>query len=261
VRRLGALFNQIRTMPSMQLRKKLPVIATLLSLGGLTGVAMNAGGSRKRDHGAVPVADIRTVTMQQTIHRYKHVGIGGPSNGSWPVGGGVATVGHRIAVAVHTRASGAKATSKALSSGGHSNVKSGPSGTHRTVGKHQPAGGGVRSATPTTRSSGSSASSGSKGHGSGGGANNPPAGGNPTTKPSGSSSETTGTSTPTAPTPPTTKPSGAPPSGESGGGTPTTPTPPPTTKPSGAPEGGGSGGGSGEEGGGKNKGGGGHGDD
>jgi len=258
VRRLGALFNQIRTMPSMQLRKKLPVVATLLSLGGLTGVAMNAGGSRKRDHGAVPVADIRTVTMQQTIHRYKHVGIGGPSNGSWPVGGGVATVGHRIAVAVHTRASGAKATPKALSSGGHSNVKSGPSGTHRTVGKHQPAGGG-HNATPTTRSSGSSGSSGSKGHGSGGGASNQPAGGNPTTKPSGSSSETTGTSTPTTPTPPTTKPSGAPPSGESGGGTPTTPTPPPTTKPSGAPEGGGSGGG--EEVGGKNKGGGGHGED
>jgi hypothetical protein len=237
----------------MQLRKKLPVVATLLSLGGLTGVAMNAGGSRKRDDGAVPVADIRTVTMQQTIHRYKHVGIGGPANDSWPVGGGVATVGHRIAVAVHTRASGAKATPKALSSGGHSNVKSGPSGTHRTVGKHQPAGSG-HSATPSTRSSGSG---GSKSHGSGGGASNPPARGNPTTKPSGNSSETTGTSTPTTPAPPTTKPSGAPPSGESGGGTPTTPTPPPTTKPSGAPEGGGSGG----EGGGETKGGGGHGED
>ncbi len=99
----------------MQLRKKLPVVATLLSLGGLTGVAMNAGGGRKRDQSAVAVADTRTVTMQQTVHRYKHVGIGGPANGSWPVGGGVAAVGQRIAVAVHTRASGAKATPKALS--------------------------------------------------------------------------------------------------------------------------------------------------
>lgn len=233
----------------MQLAKKLPVVATLLSLGGLTGVAMNAGGGRKRDQSAVAVADTRTVTMQQTIHRYKHVGIGGPANGSWPIGGGVATVGHRIAVAVHTRASGAKATPKALSSGGHSKVKSGPSGIHRTSSTHHPVSGG-HSATPTTRSSGSS---GSKSHGSGGGASNPPAGGNPTTKPSASSSET-GASTPTTPTPPTTKPSGAPPSGESGGGTPTTPTPPPTTKPSGAPEGGGSGGG--EES--KQKGGGGH---
>src|SRR5665213_15347 len=58
----------------MQLRKKLTVAATCLSLGGLTGVAMSAGGARKRDQAPVPMADIRTVTTQQTIHRYKYLG-------------------------------------------------------------------------------------------------------------------------------------------------------------------------------------------
>ncbi|HEX7609883.1 MAG TPA: hypothetical protein VF380_04340 [Solirubrobacteraceae bacterium] len=223
-----------------QLRNKLTVGATVLSLGGLTGVAMSAGG-RKSDQRAVPAADIRTVTTQQTIRRYRHLGAGGSSNGTWAQSGAVFAVAHAPGTAVRTRASGAKTAYRQTANGTRPAVKSGPSGTHRTNrGKHSTSG--VHGASPTTHPSGSKPAGGKAA----------PAASNPTTKASGSTGETG--STQTSPAPPATKPSGAPAGGETGGGTPTTP-PPPSTKPSGAPGGGeGKGGEGGEPKGGEGKG-------
>lgn len=228
----------------MQLRKKLAVGATFLSLGGLTGVAMSAGAGRKREQSPVPLADVRTVTEQQTIRRYRHIGAGGSSTGS--AGGVIGAVGHSAGVAVRTRVSGSKVKANATGYLGSTAVKSGPSGAHAAPGARHTAtsshGSGAQGTSPTTRLSGSKTHTTSS-------AGTAPATGNPTTKPSGSTGETTSAPTSTTP-PPTTKPSGAPPSGGSGGGTTgtgTTPTPPPTTKPSGSKEGsetsGGSGGG------------------
>ena len=81
--------------------------ATLLSLGGLTAVAMTSG-SGGRDQGSVPAADIRTVTIQQTVRRYQHLGAGGYSAGTSTQGKAVFAVGHGSGTAVKTRASGSQ---------------------------------------------------------------------------------------------------------------------------------------------------------
>jgi hypothetical protein len=228
----------------MHLRNKLSVAATVLSLGGLTGVAMSAGPGKKRDQGGVPVADVRTVTTQQTIHRYRRLAGAAAGNGGGAGGGGVRVAWRSSAGAVHTRASGRRSSVGAPAASAAHGVKTAPSGAHPTKQGKSVTG----HSAPTTRSSGKS------GHGSGaGGASNAATSGEPTTKPSGSTTGTgtgttpppttkpsgstggetgTGTGTGTTPTPPTTKPSGST-GGETGTGTGTTPTPP-TTKPSGS---------------------------
>jgi hypothetical protein len=209
-----------------QLRNKLTVGATLLSLGGLTGVAMSAGG-RKSDPGTAPAADVQTVTTQQTIRRYRHIGAGGSSNGTWAQSGAVFAAAHASGTTVRTRASGAKTTYAKATGGWIPAVKSGPSGIHHTAsGKRYATS--APGASPTTHPSGAK----------GGGGKGMPVASNPATKPSGSSASASAT-TPTTPSAPTTKASGAPAGGETagGGGTPTTPAPP-STKPSGSTGGG-----------------------
>jgi hypothetical protein len=208
----------------MRLPNKLSVAATVLGLGGLTGVAMSSGAG-KRDPAATPAADIRTVEIQQTIHRYRHVGAGG----SAPVAG----VGGRVLASygtgagkVRTRASGHKASVGATHSG--TGVKTGPSGKS---GKYKTSKGTSHTA-PKTRSSGTTKHESST---------HSPASASPTTKPSGTVAESPTSNSPTAP--PTTKPSGSTGETPSGGGT--EKTPPPTTKPSGS--GGETGGGTGGE--------------
>ena len=204
-----------------QLRSKLTVGATLLSLAGLTGVAMSAGG-RKSDQGTAPAADIRTVTTQQTIRKYRNVGAGGASNGTWAQSGAVFAVGHGSGKALSTHASGAKTAYGKAANGKGLAVKSGPSGAHKTKGSNHYAPTG-KGSNPSTHASGSKPS----------GGKSEPVSTNPTTKASGSTGESSG-STPTSPAPPTTKASGAPSGGETKTeGTPTTPAPP-TTKPSGS---------------------------
>ena len=200
----------------MRLPNKLSIAATVLGLGGLTGVAMSSGAS-KRDRSGTPAADIRTVTVQQTIHRYHQVLAAGSPNG---IGGGVKLVAsYKGATArVATRPSGHRGTSGVTASPSKT-VKTGPSGKHSTKagGKRSSSG---ASTAPKTRPSGTPEHTSST--------KTTPS---PTTKPSGSagSPETTGT-TPAAS--PTTKSSGATttPTETTAGET----TPPPTTKPSGA---------------------------
>lgn len=208
------------------LRNKMAVGATLASLGGLTAVAMSQGTAKRRASTAAPVAaDVRTVTEVQTIHRYRHVGLGDGTHGSATQTAAV-HVGWAKAAAVATRASGSHtAATPGTTTGGGAHVKSyasGAKGGHgSTRGDASPGKG-----APSTKASGARPEKGGSGSGS-----SPSA---PTTKPSGASApESSGGSTPG--TPPTTKSSGATGgSGGSGTGTETTPTSPPTTKPSGA---------------------------
>jgi hypothetical protein len=201
----------------MHLRNKLSLAATMVSLGGLTGVAIHAGTGKKRDQGEVPAADVRTVTIDQTIHRYRHVG--GPS----VAGPGGTRVLASWSSAVRTRPSGA---TRKGTTGTAVAVSSHPSGAHRTASKRhtvpatRPSGGSTKPAggthttgqAPATKPSGSSGSSGGE---SGSGTTTTP----PTTKPSGSSGSSGGESgSGTTPTPPTTKPSGSSGSGEGGTG-------------------------------------------
>ena len=209
------------------LRNKMAVGATLVSLGGLTAVAMSQGTAKRRASTAAPAADVRTVTVEQTVHRYRHVGLGDGAHGSATQTAAV-HVGWAKAAAVATRASGSHAASRSGGGGtvSGSHVKSYASGAkggeHRSTGSS-----GHSNGAPTTKSSGSKAEHKPAGSGS--------SSEGPTTKPSGAgASEGSGGSTPTSP--PTTKPSGA--SGSGGTGTETTPTPPPTTKPSGSTGGG-----------------------
>ena len=188
----------------MRLPNKLSIAGTVLALGGLTGVAMSAGAG-KRGSAGTPAADIRTVTIQQTIHRYHQVVAGGSANGVGGTGavrlaasykgprGGVATrpSGHKT-YAAGTYAAGTYTTSKG--------VKTGPSGKYKTAKTGSGSTPGGSSTAPKTRASGTTQS-------------------------------TSSTSSKATPSAPTTKPSGSTttPTETTGGGT----TPPPTTKPSG----------------------------
>ena len=137
----------------MHLRNKLGVAATVLSLGGLTGVAMSAGPGRKRDQGGAQVADVRTVMVQQTVHRYRHVGVGGPAGGAGgSAGGRVLASWKASASAVHTRVSGHKtsADGATLSGSASPGVKSKSSGAHHTT-KQGNKGGATHTAPATTR--------------------------------------------------------------------------------------------------------------
>ena len=210
------------------LRNKMAVGATLVSLGGLTAVAMSQGPAKRRASTAAPAADVRTVTVEQTVHRYRHVGLGDGAHGSATQTAAV-HVGWAKAAAVATRASGSHAA--ATSGAGavsRSQVKSYASGA-KGGGRHSTAGSGHANGAPTTKSSGSKAERKPVGSGT--------SSEGPMTKPSGAgASEGSGGSTPTSP--PTTRSSGASGSGGGGTGTETTPTPPPTTKPSGTTGGG-----------------------
>ncbi len=194
----------------MRLPNKLSVAATMLALGSLTGVAMSSGAG-KREQGGSPAADIRTVTIQQTIHRYHQIVAGGSANG---IGDATLTTAayRRANGAATTRPSGHPGTSGGTASKS-ATVKTGPSGKHAAKPRSGTSSGGG-GAAPKTRSSGTSP------HSTGG-----KAAPSPTTKPSGSSSSEPTAGTPSAPT---TKPSAS-----TTSPTETTPSAP-TTKPSGS---------------------------
>lgn len=236
----------------MPTRSRITVAATLMSLGGLTAVAMSSG-SAGRHGGGVPVADLRTVTVQQTERRYQNLGGGGQTAAGATIlsGGRRVAALYRTGAGVQTRASGSR-TKYATAVGSGKSPKTTPSGARRVAGAGAPVSAGKAPSSrpsgskvkpvagqpavpPATKASGSAA-------GSGTAAEPAPA---PATKPSGSGAASSGTGTTPAPAP-ATKPSGST-SGSSGAGagteTGTTTTPPPSTKASGSSGGGTSGGG------------------